>query len=101
MVGSRIHGKISITDSSPSRETFNSTMARLRASRTDLKLRIRASMAVFLSGESIALGLAYNRVVDRKSSSTTTSALAARVSPVAVISTITSASSGGRTSVAP
>src|SRR5438874_1572035 len=53
------------------------------------------------AGSSSAAGFAYRRVEERISSSTTTRPFASSVAPVAVLSTMTSASSGGNTSVAP
>ena len=53
------------------------------------------------SGSARAAGLAYNRVDDVSSVSMMTKSFARSVLPVAVLSTIKSASSGGKTSVAP
>ena len=53
------------------------------------------------AGSRRAAGFAYSRVDDRITSSTTARPFAPSVAPVAVLSTITSASSGGNTSVAP
>ena len=101
MVGCRIDGRTASTASSLSLATLRSIMTRPRARNTASKSKPRSSSCVLISGFCMASLEAYNRVEDFMISSMICKPLARSVEPVAVLSMIRSASSGGKTSVAP
>jgi len=90
----------SITSSWPAGQ-LNVSISRFRASSTDLSSSANFSMRARLAGLAHASLLAYRRVVEERSESNTSRLLAFSVAPVAALSTMMSASSGGSDSVAP
>src|SRR5207249_7266087 len=100
-VACRIDGSTATTASRQAAEAFTSSITRRRASSTELISKTRSSMKRRRTGSSSAAWCAYRRVDERINTSTIARPFASSVAPVAVLSTITSASSGGNTSVAP
>src|SRR5882672_10135587 len=100
-VACRIDGRTATTASRQAAEAFTSSITRRRASSTELISKTRSSMKRRRTGSSSAARCAYRRVDERINTSTIARPFASSVAPVAVLSTITSASSGGNTSVAP
>jgi len=100
-VGSRMQGKAATTAAKSCGVTLSSTMTRNRDSRTDFSSMTRFSTCWRRVGSSRTAGWTYRRVEEVIRSAMISRLFERSVAPVEVLSMMQSASSGGKTSVAP